>query len=330
VSRRRGAASDSNPDADAGTGTGTGTDVAPDTGTTIGAVRGTDTAAFAAATDGGSPGRGWSVAGARDRVASPVGALALAGLVAVWWLITSLGRTAFPTPAETLVAWVAVVAGPLPGALASSLAHLALGYALGVGLAVPLAVLLSQSRLLRWMVDPYVDATYATPTIAYVPLIIAWFGLYFGARVVVVAAFCFFEVLVVTYEGLRSVDPDYDDVGRAFGLSWGARQRRIFLPAALPHVFAGLRIGVGRAVRGMVVAELFLAVVGVGAILELAGSRFDAATQLAVVLTVTALGVALQWLVRVVERRVVPWHHHATDENEPGSGTGPGAGARGA
>lgn len=252
------------------------------------------------------------------RSVSLAGVVTLAWLVAVWWSITHVHDGLFPTPAETLAAWVAVVAdGTLPAALAFSLQHFALGYLLGVGTAVPLAILLSHSRILRWMLNPYLDAAYATPAIAYLPLIIVWLGLWFGARVFVVATFCFFEVLVVTHSGLMSVDSDYDDVGRAFGLSWWDRQRRIFLPAALPHVFAGLRIGVGRAVRGMVVAELFLAVVGTGAVLEFAGSRFDIATQLAVVLTVTALGVGLQRLVQAVERRAVPWRAHTPG----GSGT---------
>lgn len=252
--------------------------------------------------------------GRTDRVGSVAGAVTLVSLVVGWWVLTRRGDGLFPTPHATLGAWVDIVAdGTLPTALAFSLQHFALGYLLGVGAAVPLALALSQSRLLRWALNPYIDAAYATPAIAYLPLIIVWLGLWFSARVVVVATFCFFEVLVVTYNGLVAVDSAYEEVGRAFGLSWWGRQRRIFLPAALPHVFAGLRIGVGRAVRGMVVAELFLAVVGLGALLEFAGSRFDIATQLAVVLTVTVLGVVSQRLVRTVERRAVPWHTHAAD-----------------
>lgn len=233
----------------------------------------------------------------------------VAALVLLWEAVSRSRRLLLGSPVETALAWVELTrTGVLPAALLDSLQHMLLGYALAVVLAVPIGLAMGRSKVFRWMVDPYVDALYATPMIAYVPLIIVWFGLGFHARVFVVFTFCFFEILVITFQGALAIDPEYYLVGRSFDLSWWERQRRILLPASLPFVYSGLRIGIGRAVRGMIVAELFLAVVNLGALLERAAGDFDTATQIAVILTVTVLGVGLQKVVLLVESALVPWH----------------------
>lgn len=234
--------------------------------------------------------------------------LSLVALLAVWSYAAATQDVMLASPSEVLFAWVELVeSGELPASLARSLKHMFLGYALAIAVGVPLGFLMGRSKVIRWAVNPYVDAIYATPTIAYVPLIIVWLGLGLRARIFVVFIFSFFEILLNTYEGAKSVDEKYLDVGRSFGLGWIDRQSKILLPAALPNVFTGLRIGIGRAVRGMIVAELFLAVVNLGSLLEVAASQFDTATQLAIIFTITLVGVVFQNAVLLVERTVVPW-----------------------
>lgn len=233
----------------------------------------------------------------------------IAGLLVWEYVGRAVGEVLLAPPSDVVVTWTEMVLdGTLPTALMASMEHMFLGYFIAAFTAIPLGFLMGRSKIVRWAVNPYVDAVYATPTVAYIPLIIVWFGLQFEARVFMVFMFCFFEMLIDTQQGIESVSDQYLDVGTSFDLSWWETQRKVLLPASLPYVFTGLRIGVGRAVRGMIVAELFLAVVNLGALLESAGGSFDTSVQLAVIVTISVMGVVFQSAVQGVERWAIPWH----------------------
>lgn len=239
----------------------------------------------------------------------------IAGILLWEYVGRSVGQVLLAPPTDVVVTWVdLVVNGTLPTALLSSMEHMFLGYAIAAVTAIPLGFLMGRSKIVRWAVNPYVDAVYATPTVAYLPLIIVWFGLQFKARVFMVFMFCFFEMLIDTQQGIESVSEQYLDVAKSFDLSWWEKQRKVLLPASLPYVFTGLRIGVGRAVRGMIVAELFLAVVNLGALLESAGGSFDTSLQLAVIVTISVMGVVFQSSVQMFERWAIPWHFQSGGE----------------
>lgn len=232
----------------------------------------------------------------------------IAGLLLWEGIGRIMGRIFFAPLSMTLETWFGlIVSGKLPMALAGSVQHMLIGYIVGVGLAIPLGLLMGQSKIIRWAVNPYIDMLYATPTIAYLPLVIVWFGLGFNARVFFVFIFCFFEVLINTYQGVSELDDKYFQVGKSFGLSWWGFQRKIFFPSTLPFIFAGFRLGIGRAVRGMISAEIFLAVVYLGALLTSEGSTLDTSQQLAIIGTVALMGVVGQSLVKQIEKRAVPW-----------------------
>jgi len=198
--------------------------------------------------------------------------------------------------------------GALPSAFVNSLKHMVAGYVIAAFTAIPLGFAMGRSKIVRWAVDPYVDAVYSTPTVAYIPLIIVWFGLQLRARIFLVFIFCFFEMLINTQQGVGSIGSEYVDVARSFDLSWIQKQRQVLLPAALPYVFAGLRIGIGRAVRGMIVAELFLAIVNLGYLLTSQSAVYNTGLQLAIIITISIFGVIAQSGVQVIEHRLIPWH----------------------
>lgn len=229
----------------------------------------------------------------------------------VLWEITGriLGRLFVAPPSAVAgAAWGLIETGELPLALLGSLQHMFVGYIIAVLIALPLGFLLGQSTLARLILNPYIDAIYSTPVIAYLALIVAWFGLRFDARVFFVFIMCFFELLIVTQNGVENLDDTYKKVSRSLGASWLDTQRKVILPASMPFVFSALRLGVGRAVRGMIVAELFLALVYLGRILQNATIRFDTASQLTVVATVAIVGVIAQYIVEAAEERALPWH----------------------
>lgn len=245
-----------------------------------------------------------------SRVVHPLSLLSLFIGLTLWEITGRVLGELFVAP-PTSVAQSAVrliQTGELPLAVLGSLQHMFIGFFLSAIIAIPLGFLIGQSDFVRWMLNPYIDAIYATPPIAYLALVIAWFGLRFEARVFFVFIFCFFEMLIVTQNGVESIQDTYTKVGRSFKASWWEKQRKIVFPATLPYVFSGLRLGIGRAVRGMIVAELFLALVYLGRILQNASIRFDTASQLTVVATVAVIGVIGQYIVEAVEERTLPWH----------------------
>lgn len=241
-----------------------------------------------------------------------LGILSVFGGLLVWQAIgTGVISTsvAIAPPTDVAVEWYTLVTtGTLVSAWFSSLQAMFLGFFIATGTAIPLGFLMARSQIVEWALNPFVDALYATPPIAYIPLIIVWFGLHFDGRVFIVFASCFFEMLINTHQGIGSINEDYLDVGRSFGASWWEQQRNVLFPATLPHIFAGLRLGAGRAVRGMIIAELFLALVNLGALLEEAGRTYQTDVQLAVIITITATGVIFQQLVVRAEHWAIPWH----------------------
>lgn len=215
----------------------------------------------------------------------------------------------FAPPTEVAKEWVdLVVAGDLQTALYHSLHHMLAGYVIAALTAIPLAFLMARSKIVEWAVNPFIDMLYATPAIAYIPLIIIWFGLHFEARVFMVFTMSFFEMLINTHEGISSISEEFTDVAKSFDASWAELQRKVLLPASTPHIFAGLRLGAGRAVRAMIVAELFLAIVNLGEMLEAAGRTYETDVMLAIIVTITAVGVVFQQLVVYAEQKAIPWH----------------------
>lgn len=222
----------------------------------------------------------------------------------------------FAPPTDVAVEWVEIVLnGELPSAMYHSLHHMAAGYVIAAFVAIPLGFFMARSQVIEWAVNPFIDAGYSTPAIAYIPLIIVWFGLHFEARVFMVFTMCFFEMLINTHQGISSIAEDYIDVADSFDASWLQLQRKVLLPASLPHIFAGLRLGAGRAVRAMIVAELFLAIVNLGAMLEAAGRTYETDQMIAVIISITIVGVLFQQLVVYTEHKVIPWHFAGEEGN---------------
>jgi NitT/TauT family transport system permease protein len=198
--------------------------------------------------------------------------------------------------------------GRLLNALRQSLVQLVLGFGLTLVVAVPLGIVIGRSRVLRQMFEPVINAFYAVPPVAFVPFMIAWFGLFEQARVALVFWMSFFDVLVVMIAGARDMRRTLLDVGRSFGASSGQRVRLIVLPLLLPFFIAALRVGSARAINGMITAELFFAAVNLGALMKQSTQRFDTAAALSIVLLICLLGLLAQSAIVLLERRLLHWH----------------------
>ncbi|MDP2604599.1 MAG: ABC transporter permease [Deltaproteobacteria bacterium] len=214
----------------------------------------------------------------------------------------------FTYPTAVAVAFGQLVAsGELIRQLLVSLSAMAAGFILSLVLGVGLGLAMGRSRLAEAVLEPHINALYATPQVALTPLLMMWLGLGFSVKVSVVFLFAFFPILINTSSGAKNVSASLMEVGRAYLASRRQNLIKIVLPAALPFIMAGIRIAVGRALVGMIIAELFTAITGLGAMLSLYGNIFETAKMFVVIIVLAMLGIGLIHAAQMLERKMAQW-----------------------
>jgi ABC-type nitrate/sulfonate/bicarbonate transport system permease component len=238
----------------------------------------------------------------------------LASMLAVHGAWEIVGRRVSPLflsyPTAIANAGVAMLAsGELFGALSSSLRTLMVGFVLAAVIGIVFGLLVGRYRVLDAATDWIVNALYATPLVAVIPLVILWLGLGDAAKLFIVTILAVFPMLINTAAGVRNVPHALIDVSTAFAASERQVFVKIILPAAVPYMMTGLRLGIGRAIIGMVVAEFFTAITGLGAVIVKYGNQYDTASMFVPIYVLMLLGVTLTWLVRRAEEMFAPWRH---------------------
>ncbi len=152
-----------------------------------------------------------------------------------------------------------------------------------------------------------ITAGYAMPLVALVPLLILWLGLGFKVKVAVVFLMSLFPICINTWLGVTAVPKTLDRGRQIVRRARHVILRRIILPATLPYIMAGIRLAVGRAVVGMVIAEFFTTISGLGAVIINSANNFDTATMFVPIIILMVMAVGLNWLIGFVERKVAPW-----------------------
>ncbi len=214
----------------------------------------------------------------------------------------------FTYPTAVVEAFFKLLAsGELLRQMAVSLGALAAGFGLSLILGVGLGLAMGRSRLAEAIFEPHVNALYATPQVALTLLFMMWFGLGFAVKVAVVFLFAFFPILINTASGAKNVSASIVEVGRAYQASRRQIMFKIVFPAALPFIMAGVRIAVGRGLVGMIVAELFTAITGLGAMLSLYGNIFETAKMFVVIIVLAGLGIGLIHATQMLERKMARW-----------------------
>lgn len=247
-----------------------------------------------------------------DTARSPRFLLPLAAAVVFLTLWEVFGRLSdpilFAPPSRILRAFVDLTeSGTLPSALAVTLNTLAVGYAVSVVVGVGLGVLVGRRAVFGRIVEPYLDAIYATPRVVIVPLVIVWFGIGYSGRLFIVFLGTVIPIILNTAIGVRQARPDLIEVANSFGVSERQLVRHVIIPGAVPYIVAGMRIGAGRALLGVVIAEIFLDLTGVGGIIATGAAFLHTADMLAGVVVFAALGILLLSVLSRLERRVSGW-----------------------
>jgi ABC-type nitrate/sulfonate/bicarbonate transport system permease component len=200
-----------------------------------------------------------------------------------------------------------IQSGALEKALIQTLWPFAVGMALTVVIGVALGIVMAQWRTLEYVLDPFVNALYAIPRIALIPLIILWAGLEFAGKVTILVSVAVFPITVNTYSGIRDVRGAMLEIGRAYGATDWQIFWKIILPAAIPFIMAGIRLAVGLAIIGIIVAEFFTAISGLGGMIVEYANVFATAKLFVPIIVIALVGVVLTELVMWLERRMSRW-----------------------
>src|SRR6266850_8107362 len=182
------------------------------------------------------------------------------------------------------------------------------GYGMAIIIGVPLGILMGWYGRINAVLDPFVSALYATPRIALLPLLMIWFGIGLMSKIAIVFLGAIFPILVNTITGMRTINADFVKVARSFSASDRQMFMTVALPSSVPMLLTGLRLGLGHALVGIVVGEMYSgATQGLGVLIAIAGARFQTDKVMVGIILIAALGVAMTELLRAIERRFERW-----------------------
>lgn len=238
-----------------------------------------------------------------------VGLTSLIVFLIVWQLLGQSAPVFLSYPSEILEAarGVLLVETELPRAFVETLWGLAVGYSISVALAMAIGYLMAAVRALDIALHPYVTALYATPRIALIPLLVLWVGIAFELRVSIVVLSSIFPMILTIRDGARTCAEDYTDVARSFVATGWQTWRTTTLPGSLPFVFAALRIGLQKALIGVIVAEMTASVAGTGRLLLEYGRYFQTDKLLVPVVIIGVFSILLTTTLKWLHRAVTPW-----------------------
>jgi len=236
--------------------------------------------------------------------------LALAVFVIGWKALVVIGGYPpfiLPSPEEVATRFLGAWSdGTIAPHAARTLVEIGLGFSIGAMLALVVGYALARVALAARLLSPYIVAAQAMPILTIAPLLALWFGPGLGPKVLICALIVFFPIAIATMVGVRTVDAGLLELARSLRATRWQVVRTLEIPAALPSIFGGLRVGVTLAVVGAIVGEWAGTDQGLGLLINLAkGSLFDTPLMFATLLTLALMGIGLYGLVVLVERAAV-------------------------
>ena len=233
-------------------------------------------------------------------------------IIVVWQLSAYfLNPIYLSTPLAIASAFVGLFQGTgnynLASATAVTLEATLIGFGISILIGLPVGLFMGMFRTIDTALDPYVNGLYVTPRIALVPLIIIWFGIAFNAIVVTVIMVAVFPIIINTYAGVRNIGKSTLDVTKVFGVKGWLRFKRVIFPATIPFFMTGLRLGIGQALIGVIVAQMLLALSGLGYLITAFGNYLETAQLMALIIELMILGVIMTFSVQIVEKRLSYW-----------------------
>jgi NitT/TauT family transport system permease protein len=239
------------------------------------------------------------------------GTLSVVGGLLLWELVSRVlvaNALFLAAPSEIVVAIYNLAAtGQLWHHIGVSAAEFALGYVIASSIGIALGLAMASSATMKQALQPWISGLYATPTIALAPLFILWFGIGIWSKVIVVISLVLFPVTINTEAGLRTTSERLIEMLRSFGASRRQIFVKVSLPSAVPFILAGLKLGIGRGLIGVVVAELFGSRAGLGRLISQSADAFNMPELFAGVVILAFAGIVMTAGFGWLEKRLVPW-----------------------
>lgn len=238
----------------------------------------------------------------------------LGGLL-LWELLTRLlleNELLIPPPSSVLGSlWKLTLSGQLNQHLFATLFEFVCGFSTACVIGITLGYLMGRYRWFDDLMDPWIATLYSIPVIAFVPFIIIWFGIGLLSKVIVVFKITAVAIMLNTAAGIKNVEPSWLELSKSLRLSSWETTYKIRLPGALPYIITGMRLGVGRALLGVIVAELMAANAGLGYMLRDASETWDSPKLFVTVILLAAMGMGSFTLIKKAEQKLAPWRETA-------------------
>lgn len=239
------------------------------------------------------------------------GILSVAGGLLFWELVSRLlvsNALFLAAPSQIAVAiYQLSLTGELTRHMAISAQEFAVGYVIASVIGIGFGFGMASSVRFKQAMQPWISGFYATPTIALAPLFILWLGIGIWSKVLVVIFLVLFPVTINTEAGLRTTSDRLIEMLRSFGASRAQIFFKVSLPSALPFILAGLKLGIGRGLIGVVVAELFGSRAGLGRLISQSADAFNMPDLFAGVIVLAVAGIAMTAGFGWMEKKLVPW-----------------------
>ncbi len=230
----------------------------------------------------------------------------------VWWEWAGTSGAVNPlfisSPSRIVHAYASLIAsGELGKDVWVSSLEFFYGFALAIAVGIPFGILMGWYRPLEAIFDPFVNFFYSTPRVALLPLMIIWLGIGMNSKIAIVFLGAVFAILINTIVGVQNLDASLLRAARSFGATDLQIFRTIALPGTVPFLITGVRLGLGHALIGVVVGELYAATAGVGYLIAVAGNTFQTDKVFVGVTIIAAAGMFFTEIFKRIERHFQTW-----------------------
>ena len=243
------------------------------------------------------------------------GCISIAVGLVLWEILARVlleNELLIPPPSSVLRSfWSLLLSGQLKKHFVATLLEFAYGFSTACIVGVVLGYFMGMYKWFDQIMDPWIAALYSIPIITIVPLIIIWFGIGMMSKVIVVFKITAVAIILNTAAGIKALDPVWLELAKSLRLSSWETTYKIRFPGALPFIITGMRLGVGRALLGVVVAELMASNAGLGYLLRDASETWDSPKLFVTVLLLAMIGLVSFNLIKKLERRMAPWRQGA-------------------
>jgi len=248
------------------------------------------------------------------------GAVSISAGVVIWEILTRLlleNELLIPPPSSVLrTFWTLAASGKLNKHFEATLIEFAYGFSTACILGIIIGYFMGMYKWFDEIMDPWIATLYSIPVITIVPLIIIWFGIGMLSKIIVVFKITVVAIILNTTAGIKNLDPVWLELAQSLRLTGWQTTYKIRLPGALPYIITGMRLGVGRALLAVVVAELMASNAGLGYLLRDSSETWDSPKLFVTVILLAVIGLVSFNLIKRLEQRMAPWRQSAEWSSE--------------